>query len=244
MIFLPAIDLKDGRCVRLVRGDMETATVFADDPAEQARAFADAGCTWLHVVDLDGAFAGRPINAGPVEKILASTDLRVELGGGIRTMNLVRQWLECGLDRVILGTASVNDPEFVSSACREFPGRVAIGIDARDGRVAVEGWADTTSLEALHVAMRFESDRPAAIIYTDISRDGAMEGPNTEATLTLAQAIDTPVILSGGISSMADLAAVKSQGEGVIEGVICGRAVYEGHVDPAAAVTLLAAGAE
>lgn len=244
MIFFPAIDLKDGRCVRLVRGDMDTATVFADDPAEQARAFADAGCTWLHVVDLDGAFAGRPVNGDAVKRILESSNLNVELGGGIRTMEMAEQWLKCGVHRVILGTAAVNDPDFVHDACRTFPEHVAIGIDARDGWVAVQGWADTTEVSALQVALRFEQDGPAAIVYTDISRDGTLEGANVAATVTLARAVDTPVILSGGVSSMDDIVAIKEEGEGVLEGVICGRAVYEGRVDPRAATALLAARVE
>lgn len=241
MNFYPAIDLKDGRCVRLVRGDMQTATVFADDPAEQARAFEAAGCSWLHVVDLDGAFAGRPVNAEPVRAILAATGLKVQLGGGIRNLEMVEQWLAAGLHRVILGTAAVNDPKFVRAACRAFPGRVAIGIDARDGWVAVDGWADTTEVSSLQVALRFEQDAPAAIVYTDISRDGTMQGPNVTATVTLARAVDTPVILSGGVSSMADLMAIKEQGYGVLDGVICGRALYEGQVDAGAAAALLAA---
>ncbi len=244
MNFYPAIDLKDGRCVRLVRGDMETATVFNDDPAEQAVAFENAGCQWLHVVDLDGAFAGRPVNTGAVRAILAATGLKVQLGGGIRTMEMVEQWLHAGLHRVILGTAAVNDPRFVHEACRAFPGRVAIGVDARDGWVAVDGWADTTEVSALQVALRFEEDGPAAIVYTDISRDGTMAGPNVSATVTLARAIDTPVILSGGVSSMADLMEIKEQGTGVLEGVICGRALYEGAIDAGAAVALLAAKVE
>ncbi len=241
MIFYPAIDLKDGRCVRLVRGDMETATVFNDDPGEQARTFAAAGCQWIHVVDLDGAFAGRPVNTEAVEAILAIPDMNVQLGGGIRSMDMVDAWIARGVHRVILGTAAVNDPKFVKEACRAHPGRVAIGIDAKDGWVAVEGWADSTEVTALQLALRFQEDRPAAIIYTDISRDGTLEGPNLEATLTLARAVSTPVILSGGIAAMADVSAAKREGAGVLNGVICGRAIYEGRVDPTAAVALLAA---
>jgi phosphoribosylformimino-5-aminoimidazole carboxamide ribotide isomerase len=244
MIFFPAIDLKDGRCVRLVRGEMGSATVFGEVPAAQAAEFWEAGCTWLHVVDLEGAFAGRGVNTAAVDAILQAFPGKVQLGGGIRTMASVRQWLERGVHRVILGTAAVNDPEFVTEACRVFPGRVAIGIDARDGRVAIEGWADTTEASAVEVALRFESVRPAAIIYTDISRDGAMEGPNVEATLALARAVDTPVIVSGGVSSMDDLVAIRSQGADILEGVICGRAIYEGRVGPHAAVSLLAADAD
>lgn len=239
MIFYPAIDLKEGRCVRLVQGEMATATVFSESPGEQAQAFAAAGCDWLHVVDLDGAFAGRPVNTAAVEAILSSCGLRVQLGGGIRTMATVREWLARGVHRVILGTAAVRDPDFAEEACRSFPWRVAIGIDARDGRVAVGGWAETTDLSALEVALRFQPAAPAAIIYTDISRDGAMAGPNGEATVALAREVATPVIASGGVSSMDDLAELKRCGEGILEGVICGRAVYEGRVDPRAAVALL-----
>lgn len=239
MIFLPAIDLKDGRCVRLVRGEMDTAVVFNDDPADQARIFADAGCSWLHVVDLDGAFAGRPVNADAVEAILSATDLRVELGGGIRDMETVERWLDCGVHRVVLGSAAVNDPSFAREACRAWPRRVAIGIDARDGHVAVHGWSYATEVTAADLARSFEADGPAAIIYTDITRDGTMEGPNIEATTGLAASVSTPVILSGGISSMDDLATVKEVGDGLVAGIICGRAVYEGKVDPAAAVEML-----
>ncbi|TVR99748.1 MAG: 1-(5-phosphoribosyl)-5-[(5-phosphoribosylamino)methylideneamino]imidazole-4-carboxamide isomerase [Rhodospirillales bacterium] len=240
MIFYPAIDLKDGRCVRLVRGEMESATVFNERPGEQAVLFAAAGCTWVHVVDLDGAFAGRPVNTAAVEAILRCRNIKVQLGGGIRNMDTVRQWLDRGVHRVILGTAAVYDPAFAMAACQIYPGRVAIGIDARDGLVAVEGWSDTTRIPVLQVAERFQPAEPAAIIYTDIARDGAMEGPNIEATLALARAVTTPVIASGGVASMADLRALRQAGEGVLDGVICGRAVYEGHVDPAAAVALLA----
>jgi phosphoribosylformimino-5-aminoimidazole carboxamide ribotide isomerase len=244
MIFFPAIDLKDGRCVRLVRGAMDSARVFGEVPAAQAAVFWEAGCTWLHVVDLEGAFAGRAVNTAAVDAILEAFPGKVQLGGGIRTMASVRQWLERGVHRVILGTAAVNNPEFVTEACRSFPGRVAIGIDARDGRVAVEGWAEATGASALDVARRFETVRPAAIIYTDISRDGAMAGPNIEATLALALAVSTPVIVSGGVSSMDDLVAIRDAGAGIFEGVICGRALYEGRVGPEAAVSLLAPEAE
>jgi phosphoribosylformimino-5-aminoimidazole carboxamide ribotide isomerase len=241
MIFFPAIDLKDGRCVRLVRGEMDTATVFGEVPAVEAATFWEAGCRWLHVVDLDGAFAGRPVNTAAVDGILRAFPGRVQLGGGIRTLATVRQWLDRGVHRVILGTTTVNDPEFVMAACRAFPGRVAIGIDAREGRVAVDGWADTTEVSAFEVAFGFEDVAPAAIIYTDISRDGAMTGPNIEATLALAHAVRTPVIVSGGVSSMDDLVAVRDRGAGLLEGVICGRALYEGRIGVEAAVSLLAA---
>lgn len=243
MIFYPAIDLKNGQCVRLLRGDMDTATVFSDDPAGQARAFAAAGCEWLHVVDLNGAFEGQPVNADAVGAILDAVDMKVQLGGGIRDMKTVEGWLNRGVSRVILGTAAVRDPELVRQACRAFPGRVAVGIDARDGRVAVEGWSQVSDITALDLAKRLEDAGAAVLVHTDVARDGAMRGPNIEATLTLARAVTTPVIVSGGVSSMDDLAALKAAGEGVIEGAISGRALYDGRIDPGAAVALLAGGA-
>ncbi len=239
MNFLPAIDLKDGQCVRLLRGEMDQATVFGDDPAAQAKAFEGAGCVWLHVVDLNGAFEGRPVNADAVEAILRAVSMRVEFGGGIRTMETIDFWLEKGVERVILGTVALRDPDLVRVACRRHPGRIAVGIDAKDGFVAVEGWAEVSEITALDLAAKFEDAGVAAIIYTDIARDGAMEGPNTEATLDLARAISIPVILSGGLSSMADLEAVKAAGGDVLEGVISGRAVYDGRIDPADANRLL-----
>ncbi|MEX2450856.1 MAG: 1-(5-phosphoribosyl)-5-[(5-phosphoribosylamino)methylideneamino]imidazole-4-carboxamide isomerase [Rhodospirillales bacterium] len=239
MIFFPAIDLKDGQCVRLVRGEMDQATVYGDDPAAQARLFADAGCTWLHVVDLNGAFEGKPVNANAVRAILDAGGLKVELGGGIRTLATVAMWLEAGVARVILGTAALKDPALVKEACRAYPGKIAVGIDARGGFVAVEGWAETSEIAPLDLARLFEDAGVAALIYTDISRDGAMEGPNIEATVELARAISIPVIASGGVSSMDDLENLKTVGEGVLEGVIAGRAVYDGRVDPRAAVALL-----
>jgi phosphoribosylformimino-5-aminoimidazole carboxamide ribotide isomerase len=239
MIFLPAIDLKEGRCVRLLRGEMDTAVIFSDDPGAQAELFAKAGCSWLHVVDLDGAFTGRPINTPAVEAVLAAGGLRVQLGGGIRTIATIEHWLDRGVDRVILGTAAVRDPNLARQAFRAFPGRVAVAIDARDGLVAVEGWTERVNTTAAQLAERFEQDEPAAFIYTDIGRDGAMHGPNIEGTLALARTVKTPVILSGGISSMADLIAVKNGSDGCIAGVIAGRAVYEGRVDPKAAVAVL-----
>ena len=239
MIFLPAIDLKDGKCVRLVHGDMEQATVFGDDPAAQARAFAADGCTWLHMVDLDGAFAGKPRNADAVSAVLDAVDIKVQLGGGIRDMQTIENWLERGLERVILGTVAVRDPDLVIQACKAFPGRVALGIDARDGFVAVEGWAEATELRTEDLARRFEDAGAAALIFTDIGRDGAMQGPNLDATLNLADAVRIPVILSGGISSMADLEAVAGRAAGRLAGVISGRAVYDGRIDPARAVTML-----
>jgi phosphoribosylformimino-5-aminoimidazole carboxamide ribotide isomerase len=240
VIFFPAIDLKDGACVRLLRGDMDRATVFNDDPAAQARVFAAAGCQWLHVVDLNGAFAGRPVNGAAVEAILAAVTVPVQLGGGIRDLATVEVWLARGVRRVILGTAALKDPALVRDACRRFPGRVAVGIDARGGFVAVEGWAEVSTVTAADLARKFEDVGVAALIYTDISRDGAMQGPNVEATVALARAVSIPVILSGGVSSMEDLRRVKAAGPG-LAGVICGRAVYDGRVDPRAAVELLAA---
>jgi phosphoribosylformimino-5-aminoimidazole carboxamide ribotide isomerase len=242
MIFYPAIDLKNGQCVRLLRGEMDSATVFNNDPASQARAFEAAGCAWLHVVDLNGAFEGQPVNAGAVEAILDAVGMKVQLGGGIRDMKTVEGWLNRGLSRVILGTAAVRDPALVREACKAFPGRVAVGIDARDGRVAVEGWSRVSDITTLDLAKRLEDAGAAVLIYTDIARDGAMEGPNIEATMALAGAVSTPVIASGGVSSMKDLAALKAAGEGVIDGAISGRALYDGRIDPAAAVALLAGG--
>lgn len=240
MIFFPAIDLKAGQCVRLVHGDMNQATVFNDDPAAQAQTFADAGCTWLHMVDLDGAFAGKPANADAVTAVLQNVDIKVQLGGGIRDMKTIEGWLERGLERVILGTVAVRDPDLVRNACKTFPGRVALGIDARDGFVAVEGWAEATTLKTAELAKQFEDAGAAALIYTDIGRDGAMQGPNLEATLALADAVSIPVILSGGISSMEDLIAVMASDHSKLAGVISGRAVYDGRIDPGAAVRLLA----
>ena len=239
MKFYPAIDLKDGACVRLLRGDMDAATVFNDDPAGQAAAFEAAGCEWLHVVDLNGAFAGRPVNETAVERIVERVGMSVQLGGGIRDMGTIEGWLVRGVDRVILGTVAVRDPSLVQEACRKFAGRVAIGIDARDGRVAVEGWAETSEITVLDLAKRFEDAGAAAIIHTDISRDGAMQGPNVEATVELAEAVAVPVIASGGVSSMDDLRRLKAASKGRLDGVISGRAVYDGRIDPAAAVALL-----
>ncbi|MDH5747938.1 MAG: 1-(5-phosphoribosyl)-5-[(5-phosphoribosylamino)methylideneamino]imidazole-4-carboxamide isomerase [Rhodospirillales bacterium] len=241
MIFFPAIDLKDGQCVRLLRGDMERATVFNDNPGAQARAFEDAGCGWLHVVDLNGAFEGRPVNGAAVDAILAAVTIPVQLGGGIRNLETIALWLDKGVARVILGTAALNNPDLVKQACREFPGRIAVGVDARDGFVAVEGWAEVSKMKAFDLADRFEDAGVAAIIYTDISRDGAMEGPNIKATLQLAAAISTPVIASGGVSSMDDIKQLRVAGRGILEGVISGRAIYDGRIDPGAAAKILAA---
>jgi len=241
MILYPAIDLKDGQCVRLVKGEMDAATVFSDDPGAQAKSFAEAGFAWIHVVDLNGAFAGRPVNGAAVESILSQTTIPVQLGGGIRDMATIADWLARGVARVILGTVALRDPALVRTACREFPGKVAVGIDARGGRVAVEGWAETSDTSALELASAFEDAGVAAIIFTDIDRDGALGGPNVEATAALARQISTPVIASGGVSGHADLAALKAVEDAGIEGVICGRALYDGRIEAATALALLAA---
>jgi phosphoribosylformimino-5-aminoimidazole carboxamide ribotide isomerase len=237
MILYPAIDLKDGQCVRLLRGEMEAATVFGDDPAAQAAAFAAAGCEWLHLVDLNGAFAGRPVNAAAVEAILGAVAVPCQRGGGIRDMGTIAMWLEKGLARVILGTVAVEDPALVREAARAFPGRVAVGIDARAGRVATRGWAEETDVQATDLARSFEDAGVAALIYTDIDRDGAMAGPNVAATEALARAVAIPVIASGGVSRMADLLALRDTG--VIAGAISGRALYEGAIDLGAALAAL-----
>lgn len=242
MLFFPAIDLKDGACVRLVHGDMNQATVFGTDPAAQAEAFARAGCERLHVVDLNGAFAGKPVNGAAVQEILRAVSMPVQLGGGIRTAETIRFWLEAGVARVILGTVALRDPAFVREACKANPGRIAVGIDAKDGRVAVEGWAEVSDITALDLAKKFEDAGVAALIYTDIGRDGAMGGPNIEATMELARTVSIPVILSGGVSSMDDLRAIRQQAGDLFEGVISGRALYDGRIDASEAVRLLAGG--
>ncbi len=239
MILYPAIDLKDGQCVRLLRGEMSAATVFGDDPAAQAAAFQAAGCEWLHLVDLNGAFAGTPVNSAAVEAILACITVPAQLGGGIRDMATIAMWLEKGLARVILGTVAVENPELVRQAARAFPGQVAVGIDARKGFVATKGWATETTIQATDLAMRFEDAGVAALIYTDIDRDGAMQGPNIHATEALARAVTIPVIASGGVSSMADLIALRDTD--VIAGAISGRALYDGAIDLAAALKTLKA---
>ncbi|MGH7007500.1 MAG: 1-(5-phosphoribosyl)-5-[(5-phosphoribosylamino)methylideneamino]imidazole-4-carboxamide isomerase [Stellaceae bacterium] len=241
MIVYPAIDLKDGRCVRLVRGEMKSATVFNDDPAAQARAFADAGAAWIHVVDLDGAFAGKPKNAAVVEAIVKAAPVKVQLGGGIRDERTIENWFEKGVVRVVLGTAAVKNPNLVRAACRRWPGRVALGIDARGGMVAVEGWAETASVAALDLARRFEDSGAAAIIYTDIERDGALQGVNVEATAALARALRTPVIASGGVASLDDLAALRTHEKDGVAGAILGRQLYDGRVDLKSALALMAA---
>ncbi len=240
MNIYPAIDLKDGQAVRLLRGEMAEATVFNDDPADQARVFAAAGFSWLHLVDLNGAFAGRPVNRAAVEAILAAVDLPVQLGGGIRDRATIDAWLEAGVARVILGTAAVKDPELVREACRAAPGRVLVGIDARDGRVAVEGWAEVSELAAEELARRFADAGVAAIVFTDISRDGALQGVNLEATVGLAEAASLPVIASGGVASLDDIAGLLACENAGIEGAIIGRALYDGRIDPASVLALVA----
>ena len=238
MILYPAIDLKDGAAVRLLRGDMNATTVFNEDPAAQARSFVDAGCRWLHLVDLNGAFAGKPVNAEPVEAILKQCNVPAQLGGGIRDMATIENWIEKGLSRVILGTVAVENPALVRQAALAFPDKIAVGIDARNGMVATKGWAVETDTEATELAKSFEQDGVAAIIYTDINRDGAMKGPNIEATAALADAISIPVIASGGVSSLADLLALKSCGA-ALDGAISGRALYDGALDLGAALKAL-----
>ena len=240
----PAIDLKDGACVRLKRGEMDQATIYSADPAGQARAWQDAGCKWLHVVDLNGAFAGRSENASAVAAILSAVTIPVQLGGGIRDMDGIASWLEAGVRRVILGSVALKNPALVKDACRQFPGQVAVGIDARDGFVATEGWAETSTVSALDLALSYEDAGVAAIIYTDIGRDGMLTGLNLEQTIGIAQRLSTPVIASGGVGSMDDLRALKdispSAAPGGIDGVIVGRALYDGRVEPGAALVLLA----
>lgn len=239
MILFPAIDLKAGECVRLLHGEMDSATVFNTDPAAQARSFEEQGFEYLHVVDLDGAFAGRPMNAQAVDRILASIKMPVQLGGGIRNMQTVDGWLSKGVSRVIIGTAAVKDPEFVREACRLNPGRVAVGIDAKNGLVAVDGWASVAQLTASELGRRFEDAGVAAIIYTDISRDGALQGLNVEATLALADAVKIPVIASGGLASIADIQRLLQPDCRKLAGAIAGRALYDGRLDPVEALELI-----
>jgi phosphoribosylformimino-5-aminoimidazole carboxamide ribotide isomerase len=239
MILYPAIDLKDGQAVRLVHGDMEQSTVFNDDPVAQAMEFVNAGCEWLHLVDLNGAFAGEPVNAGPVEAILKTCKVPTQLGGGIRDMTTIEAWLDKGLSRVILGTVAVENPELVREAASAFPNQVAVGIDARNGRVATKGWATETDVMVTDLAKSFEDAGVAAIIYTDIMRDGAMGGPNVEATEALARAVSIPVIASGGVSSLYDLKALKATN--IISGAISGRALYDGEIDLSEALLSLKA---
>jgi phosphoribosylformimino-5-aminoimidazole carboxamide ribotide isomerase len=239
VILFPAIDLKNGLAVRLQQGDMARATVFNVDPAAQAKIFAQQGFEHLHLVDLDGAFAGKPMNAGAVERILAAVKMPVQLGGGIRDRSTIEAWLGKGVRRVIIGTAAVRDPALVKGAARAFPGRVAVGLDARDGKVAVEGWAETSTLSALDIAQRFEDAGVAAIIYTDVARDGMLKGLNLDATIALAEKISIPVIASGGLASIADIRALLEPRARKLEGAIAGRALYDGRLDSAEAIALL-----
>jgi len=236
MILFPAIDLKDGHCVRLRRGEMDQATVYGDDPAAQARAFAEDGFEYLHIVDLNGAFEGAPVNAAAVEGVLESVGLPVQLGGGIRNMGGIEAWLDRGVWRVILGTAAVRHPELVREACQRFPDQIAVGIDARDGKVAVEGWAETSELSAADLARRFVDTGVSAIIHTDIARDGMLEGLNLDATRELAEAVDIPVIASGGLAGMDDVEALLRPENASLAGAIAGRALYDGRLDPRAAL--------
>jgi phosphoribosylformimino-5-aminoimidazole carboxamide ribotide isomerase len=241
VILFPAIDLKEGVCVRLQQGDMARATVFNRDPAAQARAFEQQGFTYLHVVDLDGAFAGKPMNAQAVEAILQAVTIPLQLGGGVRDMATVEGWLGKGVSRVIIGTAAVRDPDFVRATAKKFPGRIAVGLDARDGNVAVEGWAETSELSALDIARRFEDAGVAAIIYTDIARDGLLKGLNLDATIKLAEAVSIPVIASGGLGSLDDVKALLAPRAKKLAGAIAGRALYDGRLDPAEALALIRA---
>ena len=239
MILFPAIDLKDGQCVRLKLGEMQAATVFNDDPAAQARSFEEQGFRYLHIVDLNGAFAGKPVNGAAVEAILGAISMPTQLGGGIRDMATIEAWLQKGIARVILGTVAVRDPALVREACRAFPGRVAVGIDAKGGKVAVEGWAETSELSAAELAQRFEDAGVAAIIYTDIERDGVLKGLNLEATAALARSTSIPVIASGGLASIEDVKALLKPEHAMLEGAITGRALYDGRLNAREALALL-----
>lgn len=239
MILFPAIDLKDGQCVRLEQGEMDRATVFNDDPAAQAREFEAQGFEYLHIVDLNGAFAGKPVNGEAVDAILAAVSIPVQLGGGIRDMETIQTWLDKGITRVILGTVAVTNPDLVVEACKKFPGQIAVGIDARDGQVAIEGWAETSGTSVVDLACMFEFAGVSAIIYTDISRDGVLKGLNLEATATLAGAVSIPVIASGGLASMDDIRQLGRAEYAMLEGAISGRALYDGRLDPAEALAAL-----
>ncbi len=241
MILFPAIDLKDGQCVRLKLGDMEQATVYNTDPAAQAKAFEDQGFEWLHVVDLNGAFAGESVNGAAVDAILKATKNPVQLGGGIRSLEHIARWLDRGLSRVILGTVAVRDPALVIEACRQFPGKIAVGIDAKGGKVAVEGWAEASELGVIELAKKFEGAGVSAIIYTDIDRDGILTGINWESTLALADAVSIPVIASGGLASLDDIRRMLEPDAAKLEGAITGRALYDGRIDPAEALALIRA---
>ena len=239
MILYPAIDLKDGLCVRLLRGDMERATIFNTDPVQQARDFEAAGFEWLHLVDLNGAIEGKPVNTEAVTNIISSVDMPVQLGGGIRNFEILEHWLRSGVSRVVVGTAAFSDPKFVLEACQKYPEKIVVAIDARDGLAAIEGWTKDSGMRALDLALRFEHSGAAAILFTDINRDGAMAGVNVEATVDLAFTLTTPVIASGGVSSLGDLRELKEKSFSGIEGVICGRALYDGRIEPGAALALM-----
>ncbi len=238
MILYPAIDLKDGKCVRLLRGEMDKATVFSESPGEQAAAFEQSGFQWLHIVDLNGAFEGKPVNESAVKSILKNITIPAQLGGGIRSMAMIDTWLAAGISRVILGTVALKNPQLVKEACRQFPGQIAVGIDAKAGRVAVSGWAEVSDMLAVELAKRFEDVGVSAIIYTDIARDGAMAGPNVEETVSLAEQISTPVIASGGISCVDDIKKYKEFELQGIEGCILGRALYDGAIKPEEALKI------
>ncbi len=239
MILFPAIDLKDGACVRLLRGEMDAATVYSEDPAAQAKAWQDAGFEWLHLVDLNGAVEGHPVNGPAVESIINAVDIPIQLGGGIRDMAGIERWLEAGVRRVILGTVAVTDPKIVTAACTAFPGRIVAGIDARKGYVATQGWTETSDITAVDLAQRMQDAGVAAIVYTDIERDGAMTGVNVETTAGLARALEVPVIASGGVADIDDLRALMAYADEGIEGVISGRALYDGRIDPKTALAVL-----
>ena len=239
MILFPAIDLKDGQCVRLKLGDMDQATVFNDSPANQASVFKAQGFEYLHLVDLNGAFKGRPVNGPAVEEILAAIDLPVQLGGGIRNLDTIESWLGKGISRVILGTIAVRDPQLIRDACKNFPGKVAVGIDAKGGKVAVEGWAETSQLTTIELARQFEDAGVSAIIYTDVDRDGILTGLNIDSTLELANSTSIPIIASGGLASIADIKRLMQPDCQILEGAISGRALYDGRLDPAQALSLI-----
>tara|TARA_Y100000588_G_C13971790_1_gene803296 strand:+ start:62 stop:793 length:732 start_codon:yes stop_codon:yes gene_type:complete len=239
MIIYPAIDLKDGKCVRLLRGEMDAATVFSEDPVAQANNFSEQGFTWLHIVDLNGAFEGRAFHRHLIEEVVKATNLRVQLGGGIRSMGAVETWLSAGVKRVILGTAALHEPDLVKEACKSFPGKIVVGIDGRNGKVAVNGWLEQSEVPILELGRRFENDGVSAIVYTDIERDGAMSGINLEATAVFADALSIPVIASGGVASISDLQALQKLEARNIEGVIIGRALYQGGIDPKEALSLM-----
>jgi len=241
VILFPAIDLKEGRCVRLIQGDMDQATIFNDDPADQAKQFEDQGFEWLHIVDLDGAFAGKPMNSDAIRAITGKITIPIQLGGGIRTMKTVENWLDHGITRVIIGTAAVKDPAFVREAARNFAGHIAVGIDARDGRVAVDGWAQLSEMSSIELGQRFQDAGVSAIIYTDISRDGLLKGLNIESTLALAKAVTIPVIASGGLASLDDIERLTKPDCSILEGAITGRALYDGRLDAKDALALIKA---